>query len=152
MPVYRHDSTVTVPRPREEVFAFFADAANLERLTPPWLSFQLLTPEPIGLHAGALIDYRLRIHGVPTRWRSEITAWDPPRRFVDEQLHGPYRSWVHEHAFEPAESGAATRVHDRVRYRVPGGPMAPLVHRLLVRRDVERIFAYRTERLVEIFG
>lgn len=152
MPVYRHESSVTVPRPRPEVFAFFADAGNLERLTPPWLSFEVLTPQPVEMRAGRLIDYRLRIRGLPVRWRTRIAAWEPPRRFADEQLEGPYRRWFHEHDFEEAAGGAATKVRDRVSYEVPGGPLAPLIHRLLVRRDVEKIFAYRTERLQEIFG
>lgn len=152
MPVYRHESSVTVPRPRPEVFPFFADAANLERLTPPWLRFEILTPRPIEMREGALIDYRLRVRGVPVRWRSRIAAWEPPGYFADEQVEGPYRSWFHEHELETAEDGAATRVRDRVRYEVPGGPLAPLVHRLLVRRDVEKIFAYRRKRLREIFG
>lgn len=152
MPPYIHESSVTVPRPRPEVFAFFADAANLERLTPPWVHFEILTRRPVSIRAGTLIDYRLRIHGLPVRWRSRIAAWEPPRHFTDEQLRGPYRRWFHEHHFEPTDDGTATRVRDRVRYEVPGGPLAPLVHRLLVRRNVERIFAYRRAELQKIFG
>ncbi len=136
-----------VERPRDEVFAFFADAGNLQELTPPWLDFRILTPRPIPMAAGALVDYRLRLHGVPLRWRSRIAAWEPPHRFVDEQVRGPYRRWIHEHTFVAV--GDATRVGDHVRYAVPGGR---LVDRLLVRRDVERIFAYRQARLRELFG
>jgi len=133
-----------------EVFAFFSDARNLERLTPPMLRFQILTPEPIEMAEGVLIDYRLRIRGVPIRWRTRIAVWDPPRRFVDEQLRGPYRLWRHEHSFEALDNG--TLMRDVVRYRVPGGPVAPLVHRLLVRRDVEAIFDFRELKLREFFG
>jgi ligand-binding SRPBCC domain-containing protein len=149
------ESEIVLPHPRPEVFAFFADAANLQELTPPWLHFRLDTPPPIAMFEGALIEYRLRVHRVPVRWRTRITAWEPPRRFVDEQLRGPYRLWLHEHLFEEAESpdgAAATRVIDRVRYAVPGGPLGILADRLLVRRDVERIFAFRRQRLAERFG
>jgi hypothetical protein len=134
---------------RDEVFTFFADAGNLQRLTPDTLSFEIITPQPIEMAEGALIDYRLRIHGLPLRWRTRIAAWDPPRRFVDEQIRGPYRMWVHEHTFERADNG--TLVRDRVRYRVPGGPLAPLIHRLFVRRDVERIFDFRERKMRELF-
>ena len=136
-----------LPRPRAEVFPFFADAANLERLTPPWLSFRILTPRPVAMAAGALIDYRLRIRGVPVRWRTRIAVWEPPDRFVDEQLRGPYRLWVHEHTF--AERDGGTLCRDQVRYAVPGGA---LVDRLLVRPDVERIFAWRRRALAELCG
>ncbi|MBP1620165.1 MAG: Polyketide cyclase / dehydrase and lipid transport [Acidobacteria bacterium] len=135
------------PRPLEEVFAFFADAGNLEAITPPWLGFEVLTPRPIAMRPGTLIDYRLRLRGVPLRWRTEISVWQPPHRFVDEQRRGPYREWVHEHTFTAVDGG--TLVRDRVRYRVPGGW---LVHELFVRRDVERIFDYRRERLASLLG
>ena len=136
-----------LPRPRAEVFPFFADAANLERLTPPWLEFRILTPRPVAMREGALIDYRLRIRGVPVRWRTRIAAWEPPDRFVDEQVRGPYRLWVHEHLFVERDGGTLCR--DEVRYAVPGGA---LVDRLLVRPDVERIFAWRRRALAELFG
>jgi len=138
---------LVVPRPREQVFEFFADARNLEAITPPWLQFSILTPCPVSMGVGALIDYKLRIHGVPVKWQTEITAWDPPHRFVDEQRRGPYRRWVHEHRFEVCAQG--TLMIDNVRYVVPGGR---LVDWLFVRRDVTRIFAYRSERLRELFG
>ena len=140
-------SEVMLPRPPTEVFPFFADARNLEKLTPPWLRFAVLTPEPIEMRPGATIDYRLRLRGVPIRWRSEITAWEPPFRFVDEQRRGPYRLWIHEHRFE--ERGGQTRASDHVQYAVWGGRLAD---RLLVRPDIERIFEYRRDVLREIFG
>jgi ligand-binding SRPBCC domain-containing protein len=135
--------------PPSEVFPFFADAFNLARITPAFLRFRVLTPPPIEMRAGALLDYRLRVHGVPIRWRTEITAWDPPRRFVDEQVRGPYRTWVHEHVFLPLDGGRGTRVEDTVRYAATGGRM---VERLFVDRDVERIFAYRRSILSREFG
>jgi ligand-binding SRPBCC domain-containing protein len=136
-----------LPAPIADVFDFFADAFRLQDITPAWLDFRVTTPPPIAMRAGTLIDYRLRLHGWPIRWRTEIVAWEPPHRFVDVQLRGPYRLWHHEHAFVPSEGG--TRVDDLVRYRVPGGR---LVERLFVRRDLVRIFAYRRQRLLETFG
>jgi ligand-binding SRPBCC domain-containing protein len=140
-------SKVLLPRPRDEVFAFFADATNLEAITPPWLRFRVLTPPPIEMAAGTRIDYRLRVRFLPVRWTTEIAVWEPPVRFVDTQLRGPYRRWVHLHTFEQVEGGTLCR--DRVDYEAPGGR---LVHRLFVDRDVRRIFAYRRERLLDRFG
>jgi ligand-binding SRPBCC domain-containing protein len=136
-----------LPRPRNEVFPFFAEARNLETITPPWLHFAVLTPGPIALRAGALIDYRIRVHGIPLRWRTQIAEWDPPHRFVDRQQRGPYRLWHHTHTFEDQDGG--TRCTDLVRYRPRGGA---LVNWLFVRRDVERIFRYRQQRLEELFN
>lgn len=132
--------------PPEGVFPFFADAMNLERITPPWLRFEVLTPPPIDMHEGTLIDYRLRVHAVPIRWRTRITVWQPPFRFVDEQIRGPYRLWRHEHAFEEHEGGTIMR--DTVQFRAPLGW---LTHPLLVDRDVRAIFEYRRETLRTIF-
>jgi ligand-binding SRPBCC domain-containing protein len=140
------ESELWLPRPLDEVFAFFSNAHNLDRITPPWLHFQVLTPPPIPMHVGQRIDYRLRVRGVPIRWQSEITAWEPPHRFVDEQRRGPYRAWIHEHTFEAQDGGTLAR--DLVQYAVLGGA---LVNRLFVARDVERIFAFRSEMLREIF-
>jgi ligand-binding SRPBCC domain-containing protein len=137
-----------VPRPRPEVFAFFADAGNLEALTPSLLAFHILTPQPIDMRPGAIIEYRLRVHGFPVRWKTEITIWEPPHRFVDEQRRGPYRQWVHEHTFEDAPGGG-TFVRDRVRYQVPFGRLA---NWLVVERDVRKIFSYRTEALLRKLG
>jgi len=134
------------PGAPEDVFPFFADAGNLERITPPWLRFRIVAaPDALGL--GSLIDYRLRIRGLPVRWRTEITAFEPPHRFVDDQLRGPYRWWRHEHLFEAVEDG--TRAVDRVDYAPTGGR---LVNRLLVQRDLERIFAYRQQVLRDVLG
>ena len=147
MRTFEFRSRVRLVRPRDEVFPFFADARNLEYLTPPWLRFTMLTPSPVEMRPGTRIDYSLRLRGVPIRWQSEITVWEPPYRFVDEQRRGPYRLWIHEHRFEDA--GGGTLAHDAVRYAVPGGW---LVDRLLVRRDIERIFEYRRAVLQTLFG
>jgi ligand-binding SRPBCC domain-containing protein len=144
---YRLETEQVVPCAREEVFAFFADAGNLNVLTPPWLHFRILTPTPIAMGEGTLIDYTIRLHGIPMRWRTRISAWEPGRRFVDEQARGPFLQWVHEHTFEDVPGG--TRCRDRVNYRVPLGALA---HGLLVRRDNLRIFAYRREQMEARFG
>lgn len=136
-----------LPLPPEELFPFFADAANLQGITPPWLDFRVVTPAPIRMQAGALIDYRLRVRGLPLRWRTRINAWEPPHRFVDEQLRGPYRRWIHEHTFEPRDGGTLAR--DHVSYAVP---FDWLVHRWLVRPDVEKIFRFRTSALLSRFS
>lgn len=134
-------------RPIEEVFTFFSDARNLQAITPDWLEFAILTPGTIEMKPGAVIDYRLRLHGIPLRWRTEIAVWEPPVRFVDEQRRGPYRLWIHEHRFSPQKGG--TLAVDQVRYSVLGGR---LVDWLFVRRDVRRIFAFRRRRLEELLG
>lgn len=131
-----------LPQPVEVVFGFFADASNLDVLTPPWLRFAILTPSPIAMQAGTLIDYRIIVRWLPIRWRTRIAIWEPNRRFVDEQLRGPYLEWVHTHGF--AELDGGTVMTDTVRYRVPGGS---LVNRLFVQPDVTRIFRYRLEAL-----
>ncbi len=135
-----------LPGTPEEVFAFFADARNLEALTPPLLRFRVITPEPIAMGQGTLIRYRLRVRRVPVSWLTQITEWDPPHRFVDEQLEGPYALWHHTHTFEPVGDGD-TLMRDVVRYRIGFGPLGGLAHRLVVRRDVEAIFDFRAERI-----
>jgi len=135
-----------LPRGIDEVFSFFADAANLQKLTPSIIDFQILTPLPITMRAGALIDYRLRLHGFPLKWRTEISDWEPPLRFMDRQLKGPYRVWEHEHRFVSQDGG--TLVCDRVLYAVPGGA---LIHHFFVKRDVRQIFEYRQKVLQELF-
>lgn len=144
---YRLATELRLAADLDEVFAFFSDAHQLETLTPKFLNFSVLTPKPIDLREGTVIDYKLRVRGVPLRWRSKICQWDPPHRFVDEQLRGPYRRWHHLHTFEAVDNGTLCR--DVVDYAVWGGP---LVHALLVRRDLQKIFAYRTKVLADIFG
>ena len=141
------ETELWVSPPRGEVFSFFANARNLELITPPLVRFVVLTPGPIEMRAGLRIDYQLRVRGLPLRWQSEITAWEPPHRFVDEQRRGPYRVWIHEHTFEERDGGTLAR--DRVRYAVPGGS---LVDRFFVRPQLRQIFAYRRTRLGEIFS
>ena len=133
--------------PPEELFPFFADAANLDAITPKWLHFRIVTPQPVEMREGALIDYKLRVHGLPLRWRTLIREWNPPHHFVDEQLRGPYRQWIHRHTFEPQNGGTLAR--DIVHYAVPFDFIA---HPLVVRRDIEKIFAYRQEALRKRFG
>lgn len=136
----------TIHLPREEVFAFFSDAGNLEKITPPALGFRIITPQPIDIHEGTLIDYRLRLRGLPIKWRTEISVWEPPFEFVDQQLIGPYRQWIHRHTF--TEVGAnETLMEDEVRYRLPFEPFGDLVH-FIVRRELEMIFDHRM-RVVE---
>ena len=130
----------------ETAFAFFADPRNLAAITPPWLRFRILEA-PEQLQRGSLLRYRLRIFGIPIRWRTEITEWDPPRGFVDTQLRGPYRVWVHEHRLEPHERG--TLVNDRVRYAVPLGRLGRIAERVFVRRWLGAIFDFRAERMAE---
>ncbi len=139
-----------IPRPLDEVFAFFCDARNLGELTPPWLGFRILTPGPIRIARGTRISYRLDWHGIPVSWRTEIRRWQPPHCFVDVQLNGPYRLWHHTHRFEA--SGGGTLMTDVVRYRLPFGIVGRVAHALNVRRDLERIFDYRLQRVSERFA
>ena len=140
-------TSLFLPRPRAEVFEFFADAGNLQRVTPPWVNFRITTPLPIAMHVGALIDYRLKVHGVPIGWRTEITAWQPPHHFVDTQLSGPYWRWVHSHHFRDVPGGAM--VDDEVDFAVPGGWP---IERLFVRRDLTGIFLHRQHATLAAFG
>lgn len=147
---HRFLETVTViPRPVADVFAFFADAENLERITPPELAFQILTPTPIDVREGTIIDYRLRLFGVPFLWRTRIVQWRPGDQFVDEQIRGPYRSWKHRHTFTAYEKG--THMIDRVEYRLPFEPAGALALPL-VRRQLDRIFRYRASAIARLMG
>ena len=139
-----------IPLPRPQVFDFFASAANLERITPPFLRFHVETREPIEMRQDALIDYSLRIHGVPAAWRTRIAEWDPPFRFVDEQLKGPYKLWHHTHTF--TEEPGGTLMVDEVRYEVPFGVLGDIVHSLFVRKDVVNIFAYRNATIPKLLN
>jgi len=139
-----------VSAPLEKVFEFFSDASNLEALTPPWLKFRIVTPTPIAMRAGAKIEYRIDWRVVPIRWQTEIVEWSPPHRFVDLQLRGPYKLWHHTHTFASVDGG--TLMRDIVRYALPLGPIGSLAHKLAVRRDVERVFDYRAERVAALFG
>lgn len=134
-----------LPAPLDRTFAFFSDAANLERLTPPWVRFRIRTPMPVVMREGLEIDYRISVRGLPVPWRSRIDIWEPGARFVDRQVIGPYRWWRHEHRFEA--SGSATRVIDEITFV----PRFRWVSGSVVRRDVERIFAYRQQALARVF-
>ncbi|MBV8969332.1 MAG: SRPBCC family protein [Verrucomicrobia bacterium] len=135
-----------IHRPLVEIFPFFGNAKNLELITPPWLQFRILTPDPIVMREGVVIDYRITFRGIPLRWRTLIEKWDPPYRFIDVQIKGPYRLWHHEHLFEP--SGHETVCQDRVRYAAPGSSW---VEHLFVRPAVDEIFAFRSKKLLELF-
>lgn len=151
----------TLEAPLEAVFRFFADASNLEAITPTMVGFKILTPRPIEMRVGTLIDYSIRLHGTPMRWRTRIDAWEPPdarhrrARFVDTQLKGPYRVWIHEHTFEarPNPDGCeSTRVTDHVEYAVPGGPgVERLIERWFVRPRIDQIFEHRKQAMQQQF-
>ncbi len=139
-----------IPRPIEEVFAFFADARNLEEITPAWLNFRILSPEPSAVQAGTHLSYRLRWHGFPVRWVTEIRSWSPPTKFIDVQARGPYRLWHHTHRFQPLEGG--TLMRDIVRYVLPLGPVGRLAHTWLVKADLKAIFDHRAAQVSRILG
>ncbi|HZD49411.1 MAG TPA: SRPBCC family protein [Silvibacterium sp.] len=152
---YRLERSLFIPRPRQEVFTFFADACNLERITPAFLHFHILTPGPVPMKAGTLIDYELRLYGVRFKWRTRIEEFTPMSSFpissfVDTQVTGPYRKWHHRHEFEEVSGG--TEMRDRVQYEMPLGLIGALVRWLFVRRSLDRIFDYRNRAITEIFG
>ena len=147
--MHRPERQQFVPRPRDEVFAFFAEAQNLEMLTPAFLNFRILTPRPLDMRNGTLIDYRIRLGRIPMRWRTRIETFDAPLRFVDVQLSGPYRYWHHLHEFQDVPGG--TWVIDWITYSLPFGFLGALAHWLFVRRALGRIFDYRQQRLAEGF-
>lgn len=139
-----------IQRPRKEVFEFFADAGNLEKITPPELNFHIITPQPIDIKKGALIDYQLKLRGIPITWKTEITQWNPPFDFVDSALKSPYKQWIHLHTFEEGENGE-TIMKDIVRYRLPFEPLGDVAH-FYVKKELAYIFDYRYKVIEEIFG
>lgn len=145
MTVYTLTREQMLPQSIDRVFEFFADAGNLEAITPPWLRFHILTPQPILMAPGALIEYQMRWRRLPIRWLTRIESWEPPRRFCDVQLRGPYRLWEHEHTFEPCAGG--TLMRDVVRYALPFGVLGRLAHRVIVRTDLDAVFAFRAVRV-----
>jgi len=140
-----------IARPCAEVFGFFSDAHNLEAITPAWLHFRIVTPGAIEMAPGALIEYRLRLHGLPVRWLTCIEEWEPGRRFVDVQVRGPYARWHHTHEFEP-DGDCGTVVRDRVRYALPLGPLGELARRTFVARDLDRIFDHRLASVSKVMA
>jgi ligand-binding SRPBCC domain-containing protein len=149
-PPYKITHDQLVPQPLEQVFAFFTRAENLEAITPEWLKFQVMSVVPEPVQKGTLIEYRLKLHGLPLRWTSQIVEWEPPHRFIDLQLQGPYELWRHTHRFISEDGN--TRIHDEVLYSLPLGPLGRMAHNLFVRRDVERIFAFRASAVGARFG
>ena len=137
-------------RSGEDVFAFFAQAGNLQRITPPWLGFSLATPEPVEMKVGTLIEYRLHLRRIPLRWISRIELWEPGHAFVDVQVKGPYRLWHHRHEFQPA--GGGTLVSDHVTYSLPLGPLGGVAHSAFVERDLARIFAFRHQAVATLLA
>jgi len=148
--VHRLERVQRVPLPLEEAFAFYGSADNLERITPPWLRFEIQEPRPGRLAAGTLLHYSLVLHRFPVRWTTQIRTWEPPHRFVDVQLRGPYRRWEHTHTFERVEGG--TLITDRVHYALPFGPLGAIAHVAFVRRDLRRIFDYRRDAIAAILA
>lgn len=138
--MHTFQTSMSLPLPREQVFTFFADAGNLQRITPPELGFTILTPQPIRLAEGSLIDYKLRLFGLPVRWQTRITHWEPPQQFVDEQLRGPYKLWIHTHRFYEQED--LTTIEDEVQYSLPLWPLGEVAYPI-VRAQLHRIFQYR---------
>lgn len=145
------ETTTIIDKPLSEVFDFFSKAENLNTITPPELEFKILTPLPIKMFPGTLIDYRIKLNGIPFKWRTEICVWEPPYRFVDQQLKGPYAKWHHTHTFKDLGNGK-TEMTDTVLYRSPGWIFEPIIHHLYVKKRVEAIFKHREQTLLKIFS
>ncbi len=150
MTVHLLERETIVGAPLDDVFPFFADAKNLERLTPPELRFRIVGDAPTDVRAGTLIDYRLKLHGIPFQWQTLIESFEPGVAFVDLQLRGPYKLWRHTHRFEAL--GERTRMFDRVQYEVPFGPLGAIARALFVARQVEKIFDYRESAITTLFN
>lgn len=150
MKVFELRAESWVPKPLAATFDFFSKAENLQELTPPWVHFQILSPLPIEMKPGAIIEYKLRVHGIPIRWRTEIERWNPPYEFSDVQKRGPYQLWHHTHRFSEARGG--TLIEDYVRYALPFGVLGQLANALQVSKDVRQIFTYRDQRVRELLG
>ncbi len=148
--IYELRRQVNISAPVEEVFSFFSATENLKLITPPRLYFKILTPLPVIMKKNALIDYSIKFFGLRITWRTEITVWQPPDRFIDRQIKGPYRVWEHTHLFE--EKGGGTQMEDVIRYAVPGFVLSPLIHFLFVRPQLDKIFAFREKSILEYFG
>jgi ligand-binding SRPBCC domain-containing protein len=148
--IHRLERSTFIPRARAEVFSFFADAHNLERITPAFMHFHILTPDPIGMKAGTTIDYELRLYGMPVRWRTLIEEFVPNEYFIDVQVSGPYRSWRHRHDFVDSQGG--TEMHDRVDYEMPFGPLGTIARQLFVRSALDRIFDHRNASISRFFA
>jgi ligand-binding SRPBCC domain-containing protein len=147
---FRYSAEQFIPVTIEDVFAFFSKAENLEQITPPWLNFSIMTPLPIIMHRGTHISYRLKLHGIPITWHTEITEWEPPVRFVDRQLSGPYSLWVHEHSFQ--KKGTGTLMFDTIDYNFRAGIARPVINRIFVANRINNIFTYRRDKIRELLG
>ena len=147
---YTLERTQLIPKSRDDVFAFFSDAFNLESITPSFLGFEILTPAPIDIQEGTLIDYRITLFGFPMKWRTRIERFDPQTSFVDTQIRGPYALWHHTHTFEDSPDG--TLMRDTVLYRLPFGFLGTIAHSLFVRRTLQRIFQYRFDTLEKLLS
>jgi ligand-binding SRPBCC domain-containing protein len=150
MAEYLLTRSLTLERPLPQVYDFFSDAGNLERITPPEIGFRIITPRPIEIRQGTLIDYKLNLYGLSVNWQTEILEWDPPNYFVDRQVSGPYGQWIHRHTFTGL-SEDKTLIEDEVRYRLPLEPLGDIVH-FFVKRELEYIFDFRQKAVAEILG
>ena len=142
-------TTTVINKPLSEIFEFFSNAENLNKITPPDMQFKILTPLPIIIKKGTLIDYKIKVNGIPFNWQTEITEWEPNKRFIDKQLKGPYRVWIHEHTFE--EKDGKTIMNDHVQFLSPGWFLEPIINKLFIEKKVKGIFAYREKILTNLF-